>query len=229
MIEIPPPMLAPAKLAKPFTSTDWLYELKFDGYRCLASIERDDGTDHTVDAAALVTRVQLRTKTGADCTAWFLEIVQALATLPGGPHVIDGEACVLRPDGTTDFNLLQERARRRRGYPGAPRVGLAAFDLLMHNGVDVMARPLTERKTLLEQLLANVDKSAVLFVKDLPADANLFWAMVLPKDKGGVGLEIEGVMAKRKASPYRPGRTSPDWLKIKRPGWQEGRTWKAGT
>lgn len=47
--------------------------------------------------------------------------MRALASLPGGPHVIDGEVCVLRVDGTSDFNPLQERARRRGWYPGAVR------------------------------------------------------------------------------------------------------------
>jgi bifunctional non-homologous end joining protein LigD len=56
-------------------------------------------------------------------------------------------------------------------------------------------------------------------VSDLPADANVFKAML------AAGLKIEGVVAKRKASAYQPGVRSPDWMKIKRPGWQEGRNW----
>ncbi len=70
--------------------------------------------------------MELRTKSGADCTRWFPEVAEASGKLPG-THVIDGEACVLRPDGTSDFNLLQERARRRKSYPGAPQVTLCAF------------------------------------------------------------------------------------------------------
>jgi hypothetical protein len=62
------------------------------------------------------------TKSGTDCTTWFPEIAEALAMLPGGPQVIDGEVCVLRADGTIDFNLLQARARRRKPYPGGPQV-----------------------------------------------------------------------------------------------------------
>jgi len=54
----------------------------------------------------------------------------------------------------------------------------------------------------------------------LPADEHIFQAMV------AAGIQVEGVMAKRKLSPYRPGVRSDDWLKIKRPGWQEGRTRK---
>jgi bifunctional non-homologous end joining protein LigD len=127
--------------------------------------------------------------------------------------------CVLRPDGTSDFNLLQARGRVRKPYAGGPQVTLMAFDLLVHNGKKVMDRPLIERKALLEQLLQGMPPVWVLFVKDLPADAAVFEAMV------DSGLEIEGVMAKRRDSTYQPGARSPDWAKIKRTGWQKGRTW----
>ena len=206
MTPIPAPMHAPEQLRAPFTDPDWLYEIKFDGYRAMAGIEGG--------------QVELRTKSGADCTRWFPEVAQALAQLPGGPHVIDGEVCVLGPDGVSDFNALQERARRRRLYPGAPPVALCAFDLLVHNGKSVMRRPLEERKQMLEHLLASVPKVAVMFVGSLPADVLVFQSML------HAGLKIEGVMAKRRDSTYQPGVRSPAWAKIKRPGWQEGRNWK---
>lgn len=199
-------MQAPEVLRAPFASPDWLYELKFDGYRCMAAIEGG--------------QVRLQTKSGADCTAWFPEVVTALQELPGGPHVIDGEACVLRPDGVSDFNAFQERARKRRWYAGAPQVTLCAFDLLLHDGLRVMGLPLVERKARLERLLVDLPKQAVLYVGSLPADPAVFHAMV------GAGLPIEGVMAKRRDSTYQPGVRSPDWLKIKRPGWEEGRLWR---
>lgn len=65
-----------------------------------------------------------------------------------------------------------------------------------------------------------------MFVGDLPADAALFQSMTLPEPQG-LGLQIEGVMAKRKDSQYLPGVRSADWRKIKRPGWQEGRAWRS--
>lgn len=214
MISIPAPMLAPEKLREPFTDPEWLYELKFDGYRCMAGV---DPAGREPDRSP---RVQLRTKSGAECTAWFPEVVRALEDLPGGPHVLDGEVCVLRPDGTSDFNLLQERARRRRLYPGAPAVTLCVFDLLVHQGERVQHLPLIARKVRLQVLMRDVRPGALLYVGDLPADANVFAAMV------GAGLQIEGVMAKRRMSIYQPGVRSPDWAKIKRPGWQEGRVWR---
>jgi bifunctional non-homologous end joining protein LigD len=180
---------------RPFTSPDWLYEIKFDGYRCLAR----------VDAG----QMQLRTKGGHDCTAWFPEVAHALAALPGGPHVIDGEVACLDDLGRSDFNRLQARAARRRWFAGCDRVTLCAFDLLVNDGHDVMGLPLIERKARLQQLLAGL--RGVLYVSDLPAKAELFEQAVLP-------LQLEGFVAKRRDSVYVPGERSSDWLKIKRKG-----------
>jgi bifunctional non-homologous end joining protein LigD len=205
-------MHAPERLVRPFTSPDWIYEIKHDGYRCLAGIEPGEPGD--------TARVQLRTKSGANATGWYPEVVRALACIPGGPHVIDGEAAVLGEHGVSDFNRLHRRSLHRRWYAGAPQVTYCAFDLLVVNGQDVMALPLVERKARLEELLHPCERRAVMFIGDLPADATIFQAML------GAGLKIEGVVAKRKASPYRPGVRSDDWLKIKRPDWQEGRIWR---
>jgi bifunctional non-homologous end joining protein LigD len=124
----------------------------------------------------------------------------------------------------SDFNQLQERARRRRWGPGAPQVTLCAFDILVQKGRRVMDVPLVMRKQMLERLVGELPEEVrgrtVLFVKDLPTDAAVFHAMV------GAGLGIEGVVAKRRDSVYQPGVRSRDWSKIKRPGWQEGRNWR---
>lgn len=104
---IPAPMLA-SPGGKPFSATEWLYEIKFDGYRCMAQIEPG--------------QVKLVTKSGVDCGGWYPEVAQALAAVPGGLHVIDGEACVLDDLGRADFNALHARAARRRHYPGCATV-----------------------------------------------------------------------------------------------------------
>lgn len=202
MAVTPAPMLATAG-GKPFTSDEWLYEIKFDGYRCLARV--GDGV------------VQLRTKSGADCTKWYPEVGEALAKLRGGPHVIDAEACVLDSIGRSDFERLHERSARRRWYAGCAPVTLCGFDLLFESGRNIMGLPLVERKARLKRLLADVP--GVLFVGDLPARAELFAQAVEP-------LKLEGVVAKQRASLYTPGVRSPHWVKIKRAGWQDGRTWR---
>ena len=190
---------------KPFTDPAWIYEIKYDGYRCMA---RAGGGQPT----------ELRTKRGVECTKWFPEIADLLATLPGGPHIIDGEACILDEIGRSDFERLQERALRRRWYAGADVVSLCAFDLLYLDGRNIMGLPLGERKAMLRQLLAPL-KGLMIAVGDFPAEAGLFDQVVL-------GVQLEGFVAKRLASVYQPGEISRDWLKIKRPGWQEGRTWR---
>jgi ATP-dependent DNA ligase len=205
----------------PFSSPDWLYELKFDGYRCIAGIDANSDEPLAQQMRAGDTRVRLLTKAGDECTSWDPAIVHDLDLLPGGPHVIDGLACVLREDGTSDLHSLQHRVRRRMRIPVTPSVTLCCFDLLVCNGKSTLHLPLVRRKELLWELIALIDdpKPALFFVKDLPADANLFRSMTLPKTQGGSGLVIEGVIAKRRDSTYRPGVRSDDWRKITRHGW----------
>jgi bifunctional non-homologous end joining protein LigD len=203
-VVIPAPMLA-TEGGKPFTDPAWIYEVKYDGYRVMA---RAGGAQPT----------ELRTKNGVNCTAWFPEIADLLTMLPGGPHVLDGEACVLDEIGRSDFERLQARARRRRWFGGADQVTYCAFDLLYVDGRNVMALPLHERKAMLQQLLAPL-KGLLVVVGDFAAEASLFHEAV-------VGARLEGFVAKRRGSPYEPGIRSREWLKIKRPGWQEGRTWR---
>lgn len=210
------PMQAPEATVVPFTDKDWVYEIKYDGYRTLASFggESDQFEDRKIKTPE---GVQLRTKTGKVCTHWYSEVADVLASLKGGPTIIDGEACCV-VNGVSDFNRSQERVKHRRWYGGCPQVTLCAFDILVHNGKSVMDLPLLKRKAILEKLLADVPKRALMFVGDLPAEAELYEAVL--------GLKLESFMAKKKDSLYTSGQRSFDWRKIcKRPGWQEGRTW----
>lgn len=181
------PMLATPSKALPHAGS-WSFEFKYDGYR------------------ALCTRDQVRTRNGADATAWFPEIPAALAGLPTGHHVLDGEVCVLER-GISNFPLLHERAKRRRWYQGAPAVVLCAFDLLVHAGQDVRGLPIEERKARLAALVAGLP--GILFVSGIE-DGRAAWAAV-------EALRLEGVVAKRAGSLYAAG-PSLEWLKIKRPG-----------
>jgi bifunctional non-homologous end joining protein LigD len=211
------PMQAAESPVKAFTDPDWIFEIKFDGYRTLAGVEppKFGGS-----ASKLEARVQLRTRTGKDCTRWYPEVAEVLSTLPGGPHVLDGEACVLDDIGRADFNRLQDRARRRCWYKDCDPVTLCLFDILVHDGRNVTGLPLVERKALLKKLLARAPKRSLLYVGDFPADAGLFPQVVL-------ALKLEGFVAKRKDSIYLPGERTFAWRKVKRPGWQEGRRWRA--
>ncbi|WP_260501707.1 hypothetical protein [Aquabacterium sp. J223] len=93
-----------SEVREPFDDPAWTFELKFDGWRLLAAVAGD--------------QVELRTRNGASATRWFPEVATNLAGLAGGPHVLDGEVCVLDDLGRSDFDRLQDRARRRGWKPG---------------------------------------------------------------------------------------------------------------
>lgn len=189
VIPIPAPMLALEGLRPPFTDTDWIYEKQYDGYRCLAAIDQG--------------RVRLRSKAGRTCTSWFPEVARALLDLSGGPHIIDGEVCVLDEEGVSHLDWLQERARKRRLHPVSPGVTFAVFDILVHDGRSVMHLPLTTRKKRLQELLSSSDDPSLLVVSDVPASTDL-------------KAQVEGVIAKHLDSPYLPGVRSDAWVKIGR-------------
>lgn len=191
------PMLLDERKYQPFSHPDWLFELKYDGYRLLAQF--GDGA------------VEMRTRNGHNCTGWFPEVAVALRKVAGGPYIVDGEVCVLDDLGRSDFERLQARAVRRAAYPGCDPVVYAMFDLLVADGATVMDRPLTERKERLLRLFTPPPKSSLLVVTAVPENGTELFA-------AAVELELEGLVAKKADSVYRPGLRTPDWRKIKRKG-----------
>ena len=183
---------------RPFSSPDWIFELKHDGYRVLADIDGD--------------QVRLRTRHRADATKWFPEVALGLQELPRscGRVVIDGEACVLDELGRSDFVRLQTRAKRRRWYAGAEPVTFCAFDLLVLKGEDIRGWPVEQRKAALAKLLAK-KPSSVLYVQHMEEQGEALYQAVL-------AAELEGMVAKRLGSVYRSGERSADWVKVKRAG-----------
>lgn len=187
---------------KAFSDPAWLFEIKNDGFRLLA--ETDAG------------RIRLKTRGGADATKWFPEL--ASLTALGGRHIFDGEVVVQDEYGRSDFNRLQDRARRRRYVKGGDSVVYIVFDLLAYRGESTMELPLLTRKKLLEQLLSpGID--SVLYLQHVEGQGEWLYQQA-------VGLKLEGVVGKRMDSVYLPGVRTMDWVKCKRKGWQEGRNWK---
>lgn len=109
-----PPMLL-TRRRDPFSHPDWIFEIKHDGYRLMASTGDDP---------------RLKTRSGADATKWVPEITKCMAKAKSPPAVFDGEVCILDEFGRADFERLQRRARMRCWKQGAELVIYAVFDLL---------------------------------------------------------------------------------------------------
>ena len=180
-----------------FDVLGWIYEIKLDGYRVTAMF--GDG------------KCKLRTRGGADCTRWFPEVASSLAKVEGGLYITDGEICVFDDLGRSDFDRLQKRAVRRRWVEGGDPVGYAVFDLLVHQGRDITQDPLGARKVLLSALL-RVVPDGVIVVRHFEIGTERLFR------EGVMGLDLEGLVAKKLNSTYQPGIRSKDWVKIKRKG-----------
>jgi bifunctional non-homologous end joining protein LigD len=189
------------QLAEPrsaaFTSPDWLFELKFDGFRLLA--ERIQGA------------VRLVLRRGREATELFPEIVEALQALPGPDFLLDGELVIQDASGHPIFHRLLKRSTlaHRKDIVSAARLDPAvffAFDVLMLDGHDTRGLPLRQRKELLFSLVPKAAEARVLPVEHVDAQGEALLAIVKEK-------QLEGVMAKKADAPYVGGR-GDRWLKI---------------
>lgn len=169
---------------------DWLHELKYDGYRILARLDGDE--------PALVTRG------GHDWSDRFPHVTRAVRHLGLDGTILDGEVAVPAPDGTTDFQALQNRMNRGHGT----EVSYFVFDLPYYRGRDLRRTPIEERKRILRGILERAPDSRVLRYSDHIEGQGARVA------EHACRLALEGVVAKRKGSGYRPGRTR-DWVKVK--------------
>ncbi|HEX3535790.1 MAG TPA: DNA ligase D [Stellaceae bacterium] len=174
---------------QPPDGDDWLHEIKFDGYRLLARIDRG--------------KVRLLTRTGLDWTSKFPALAKALAELPAETAVVDGEVVAVAADGTTNFAMLQDRIAN--GDTGD--LLFYAFDLLYRDGYDQTGATLEDRKAVLAELIARDSDGTVRFSDHQTGHGQEFFDRAC-------GYELEGIMSKRRDRPYRPGRGT-DWLKIK--------------
>jgi bifunctional non-homologous end joining protein LigD len=184
------PMLASPATAVP-AGRDWVHEVKWDGMRVLADVH--DG------------QLVLSSRVGNDVTVSFPE----LAPLAGlyDDMLLDGEVVALQ-DGRPSFGALADRMhvrdrRRAEVLAGTRPVTFMVFDLLRLYGADLTAQPLTARRELLDRLDLSGRHWQVPPVYD---DGQELFAATLEQG-------LEGVVSKRRSSPYLPGRRSKDWLK----------------
>jgi bifunctional non-homologous end joining protein LigD len=194
------PSAKKAAFPKPFTpqlatlvdevpaGNDWIHELKYDGYRLVAMVNK--GT------ARLITR------NGNDWTDRFPTVVQALEAVPAASAVLDGELVVLTPRGTTSFQALQNVMSSGRGG----ELVFYAFDLPYLEGMDLRASPLLARKEALRGLLAG-GRGAVRYSDHIQGAGAEFY-------RQACGMGLEGIICKRADARYVHKRNH-DWLKVK--------------
>ncbi|PDT01623.1 non-homologous end-joining DNA ligase [Rhizobium chutanense] len=185
------PCLALLKTHPP-KGPDWAFEVKWDGYRLAIHIEPKG--------------VRIITRGGHDWTHRFPAIAEAAKKLGVGTAILDGEAVVLDDKGRSDFGALQRSLGGRGGKRTSTESVFFAFDLLYFDGHDLTGSELAVRRHLLEDFLDGAT-GAIQLSEEVYGDG-----AVLLENACSMGLE--GIIAKHRDRPYRPGRTG-DWLKIK--------------
>ena len=181
------PSCIPTRALKPPAGTDWVHEIKHDGYRL--QVRRDGDT------------VRLFTRNGYDWSARYPAISVTAALLRASSFMLDGEAVVCGPDGVAVFDALHRRGTVTEAM-------MYAFDLLELDGQDLRALPLGDRKRRLAGLLSGRRLGIVLSDHTDEDGALLF--------VHACRMGLEGIVSKRLSAPYRSGR-SRDWLKVKNP------------
>jgi bifunctional non-homologous end joining protein LigD len=167
----------PLLVDRPPAGSDWLHEIKHDGYRIIAC---KDGS-----------RVTLWTRYGTNFTDRLPKIAEAVCSLAAESALIDGEAVAVRPDGHSDFAALRTKV-------GSARACFVAFDLLNLNGEDFRQQPIEERRAALSPLVAGVH--CILFSDALVAEGALVFAKACE-------LGLEGIVSKRAGSRYSSGNS----------------------
>ena len=181
---------------KAFTRDDWVFELKLDGYRLIASKSHGEAL--------------LLTRNGNDYTAVFPEIARAIKSLPFDDCIIDGEVVCLDAKGIPSFSRLQQRGRLsspleiRRAVVEFPAT-FFAFDLIAFEDFDLRPLPLLRRKEILKDVVPAL--GILRYLDHIESEGEAFLEQV-------TAMGLEGIVAKKANSPYRRGR-SKDWLKIK--------------
>jgi bifunctional non-homologous end joining protein LigD len=216
-----PPMLAAIGELPRADDLRWGYEFKWDGVRALAHVRSG--------------RLRLRARSGNDVTATYPELGRLPEVLSGHDAVLDGEVVAMDDRGRPDFGLLQ--GRMHRTGPEVARMAAAApvtylvFDLLALDGESLLGLPYTERRERLDALGLVSDRwvTTPWFRGNAPGVGEQVQAASLEND-------LEGVVAKRLDSLYRPGGRGPDWRKVKNirtqsvvvGGWRPGAGRRAG-
>lgn len=169
----------------PADDPGWAYELKWDGYRALALVT-SEGT-------------VLRSRTGRDFTAAYPALTDLRHGLLCQEAVLDGEIVVLDAAGRPDFGALQN---------GRGPFTFVAFDLLYIDGEWIDGEPWDRRRDRLAAVVSPDSRPALMLSDHVVGTGRDLFALAREND-------LEGIIAKRRDAPYRAGRRTPDWLKVK--------------
>jgi len=178
----------PVMASKPPSGSEWVHEIKHDGYRLIV---RRDGPS-----------VRLYTRNAYDWTARFPAIAAAAERIKAKSFTIDGEAVVLGPDGLSRFDELRRRSAARTAI-------LYAFDLIEHDGEDLRNLPLLDRKAALARLLVDTE-TGILLNEHVAGDGPTVF-------EHACRLGAEGIVSKKVDGTYRSG-PCPVWIKVRNPG-----------
>ncbi|HEX4012517.1 MAG TPA: non-homologous end-joining DNA ligase [Candidatus Cybelea sp.] len=175
----------------PFDDPEWLFEIKWDGYRALCTVE--DG------------KLSVVSRNGVDMLERFPSLRELSASFASSPVMVDGEIVSLDARGRSAFQRLQESQKKPAGLT------FAAFDLLYADGVDMRSAPLEERKALLERLIR--DDGIAIYSKHVVGNGEELFDVASRQ-------KLEGIIGKRRGSTYQE-RRSRDWVKVKTVNEQE--------
>lgn len=173
-------------ISDPFDDENWLFEIKWDGYRAIAEIEKG--------------KVNLYSRNNNPFNEKYSEIVKSLESFDKDV-ILDGEIVVLNDDGKANFQSLQMYGKSSKGS-----LVYYVFDLLYYEGKNLTNLPLEERKTILKDILPDI--SNVRFNDHILQQGKAFYKLAQEKD-------LEGIVAKNIHSKYTTNRRSKEWLKLK--------------
>lgn len=172
---------------EPFSDKDWLYEIKWDGYRAIAEVENG--------------RVLLYSRNGLDFREAYPIVADQLKNIKGKNVVVDGEIIVLDDGGEPNFQYLQHYSENQERP-----IQFQIFDLLQLNGKDTTGLTLVERKELLKEVIP--ENAVIKYSDHIQEKGEAFFELTRKRN-------LEGIMAKKMDSLYYPGKRTANWLKIK--------------
>jgi len=179
------PMLA-STTKKIFNDPNWIYELKWDGYRLIAHVNNGEVTIHS--------------RNGISYNTKFPNLVEDLENIPH-EAILDGEVVVVDKNGIPDFQKLQNYSPQTKGT-----LKFYVFDMLYLNGHSMLDLKLLERKSLITEVLE--ETNIAVYCDHIEGMGTSFY-------QKAIDVGMEGVMAKKADSTYTPGYRTEKWLKVK--------------